>query len=63
MALLVARVIWDHEAAGSNPVTRTTKTHYSKPSFLVSNRRIGDDFHFLSSANNWIGDVNRYLRV
>ena len=26
VAQLVARVVWDHEAAGSNPVTRTTGT-------------------------------------
>ena len=25
VAQLVARVVWDHQAAGSNPVTRTTK--------------------------------------
>ena len=25
VAQLVARVVWDHEAAGSNPVTRTRK--------------------------------------
>ena len=24
VAQLVARVVWDHDAAGSNPVTRTT---------------------------------------
>ena len=37
VAQLVARVLWEHEAAGSNPVTRTTtlrglklKTHCSK---------------------------------
>ena len=27
VAQLVARVVWDHDAAGSNPVTRTTKLH------------------------------------
>ena len=25
VAQLVARVVWDHQAAGSNPVTRTKK--------------------------------------
>ena len=26
VAQLVARVVWDHQAAGSNPVTRTSGT-------------------------------------
>ena len=47
VAQLVARVLWEHEAAGSNPVTRTTtlrglklKTHCSK-----SIERLGSILH------------------
>ena len=52
VAQLVARVIWDHEAAGSNPVTRTIKTHNSKS---FSNNWDGS-FLFYSSVNSWMGD-------
>ena len=40
VAQLVARVVWDHQAAGSNPVTRTNE----KP--LISNE-IGGFCHFV----------------
>ena len=33
VAQLVARVVWDHQAAGSNPVTRTKK--FVKPIGLI----------------------------
>ncbi len=38
VAQLVARVVWDHQAAGSNPVTRTKKVsfvHRTKETFEI----------------------------
>ena len=41
VAQLVARVVWDHQAAGSNPVTRTSSSQASyrlRRAFLSSSR-------------------------
>ena len=36
VAQLVARVVWDHQAAGSNPVTRTTSEQSSLCSVFLA---------------------------
>ena len=42
VAQLAARVVWDHQAAGSNPVTRTAKKDTPKGvSFFAGGRTCG----------------------
>ena len=56
VAQLVARVVWDHDAAGSNPVTRTMK----ETSFVYQDKR-GFFLHFgqilskYGQIGDWIG--------